>query len=75
MTDTATMVAHAGPYVVFVGDNSVYFEHHRLGEDDGICVYHDSDKRVYDYDMAYGMCDAVRQWLDSNGYNTEEILG
>lgn len=62
-----------GNYAVYVGDGRVYFEHTTLGEDDAICCYLDG-RNVYDYDMAFDMCDEVREWLDSNGYNTEEIL-
>ena len=62
-------------YAVTVGDDRVYFEHTTRGEDDSICVYHDSQKRVYDYDMAYGMLDEAREWLEANGYDTSDILG
>ena len=49
---------------------------YKLGEDDAICVYHEfGSKYVVDYDMAYGMPDAVREWLNANGYDTEDILG
>jgi hypothetical protein len=61
-------------YCVYVGDDRVYFEHKRFGEDDAICCYLQG-RRVCDYDMAFGMDDEVREWLDSNGYNTEDILG
>lgn len=62
-----------GNYAVYVGDDRVYFEHTRLGEDDAICCYLEG-RTVYDYDMAFDMCDEVREWLESNGYNTEDIL-
>ena len=54
-------------------DSTVYFEHNKLGEDDAICCYLEG-RTVIDYDMAFGMHDEVREWLESNGYNTEEIL-
>ena len=60
-------------YSVFWNDDVVYFEHHHLGEDDAICCMLEG-KRVYDYDMAFDMCDEVREWLNANGYNTEDIL-
>ena len=63
----------AGEYNVYVGDDRVYFEHRYLGEDDAICCMLEG-KRVYDYDMAFDMCDEVREWLEANGYNTEDIL-
>ena len=66
--------AECGEYTVFVNDAVVYFEHNYYGEDDAICCYH-KDGRVYDYDMAFGMCDEIRAWLEANGYNTEDILG
>ena len=65
--------ANTGKYAVYVGDDRVYFEHTTLGEDDAICCMLEG-RRVYDYDMAFDMCDEVREWLESNGYNTEEIL-
>jgi hypothetical protein len=68
------MAIHKG-YSVYVGEESVYFEHITRGEDDSICVYHDSQKRVYDYDMSFCMIDEAREWLDANGYDTSDILG
>ena len=65
--------ASTGNYSVFWNDNVVYFEHHLLGEDDAICCYLEGNT-VVDYDMAFGMCDEVRDWLEANGYMTEEIL-
>ena len=64
----------AGPYDVYVGDDRVYFESRTEGEDDAVCVYHDKG-HVYDYDMSFCLPDTAREWLDSNGYNTEDILG
>jgi esterase/lipase superfamily enzyme len=64
----------AGEYNVYVFDDSVYFEHDELGDEDALCAFIE-DGRVYDYDMAFGMCDEIRAWLDDHGYNTEEILG
>ena len=49
-----TVATYKG-YGVCVGDDRVYFEHTTRGEDDSICVYHDSQKRVYDYDMSFCM--------------------
>jgi hypothetical protein len=67
------MAIHKG-YSVYVGEESVYFEHITRGEDDSICVYVEG-KRVYDYDMAYCMLPEAREWLDANGYDTSDILG
>ena len=67
------MAIHKG-YSVYVGEDSVYFEHITRGEDDSICVYVEG-KRVYDYDMAYCMLPEAREWLDANGYDTSDILG
>jgi hypothetical protein len=64
----------AGEYNVYVMDDRVYFEHEELGEDDAICCFLQG-KTVVDYDMAYGMLDEARTWLDANGYDTTEILG
>lgn len=62
-------------YDVYVGECSVYFEHKEYGDEDALCAYHEKDsKRIHDYDMAYGMYDEIREWLDGNGYNTEDIL-
>ena len=62
-------------YSVYVMDDRVYFEHTTRGEDDHICVHHDSQKRVYDYEGSYCMKPAAREWLDANGYDTSDILG
>ena len=68
------MAIHKG-YSVYEGKDRVYFEHITRGEDDSICCYVDSLKRVYDYDMAYCMLPEAREWLDANGYDTSDILG
>lgn len=65
--------ANTEKYAVYVGPSHVYFEHVTLGEDDAICCMLEG-RRVYDYDMAFDMCDEVREWLEANGYNTEDIL-
>jgi len=65
---------HKG-YAIYIGSDRVYFESITLGEDDSICVYHDNKRNCFDYDMAFGMLDEAREWLDSNGYKTDEILG
>lgn len=67
------MAIHKG-YSVYVGEDRVYFEHIIKGEDDAICVYVEG-KRVYDYDMSFGMLPEAREWLDDNGYDTSDILG
>lgn len=69
-----TVATYKG-YGVCVGDDRVYFEHTTRGEDDSICVYHCSLKRVYDYDMSFCMIPEAREWLDANGYDTSDILG
>ena len=61
-------------YSVYVGTDSLYFEHIIKGEDDAICVYMEG-KHVYDYDMSFGMLPEAREWLDANGYDTSDILG
>ena len=64
----------AGEYNVYVGDDRVYFEHEEYGDEEALCAYIDEDGRVYDYDMAFDMCDEIRAWLDFSGYSTEDIL-
>ena len=62
-------------YAVYILDNRVYFEHNEYGDDDHICVYHDSQKRVHDYDGSYCMIPQAEEWLNANGYDTSDILG
>jgi hypothetical protein len=65
----------AGPYAVYVADDRVYFEHNERGEGDSIRVFVMQGNICYDYDMAYGMIPEAREWLDANGYDTNELLG
>ena len=72
--DNMESAGKAGEYNVYVGDDRVYFEHDELGDEDSLCAYIENG-RVYDYDMAFGMCDEIRAWLEAHNYNTEDILG
>lgn len=54
--------------VTYVGEDRLYFEHNREGEDGGICFYLENGS-IVDYDMAYCIPKFVGEWLKEQGYN------
>ena len=63
---------YAGVYEVHrVGDNRLYFEHIRLGEEKATCIELEDNGDIYDYDMCCTIPNPVGQWLLANGYNVE----